>query len=49
MQVIVDATSAPTEQEAGEIDESSLRLIKQVARESKDKSYHNLWVRSSRR
>ncbi|HJQ70782.1 MAG TPA: hypothetical protein VKA70_17540 [Blastocatellia bacterium] len=42
MQVIVDATSEPTEQEAGEIDENSLRLIKRVARESKDKSYEQI-------
>ncbi len=42
MQVIVDATSASTEQEAGEIDESNLRLIKRVARESKDKSYKQI-------
>ena len=42
MQVIVDSTSAPIEQEAAEIDESNLWLIKRVARESKDKSYQQL-------
>ena len=45
MQVVVDATSAPVEQEAGEIDEideSNLRLIKRVARESNDKRYQQI-------
>ncbi len=42
MQVIVDATSALIENVADEIDESNLKLIKQVASESKDKSYQQI-------
>ncbi len=42
MQVVVDTASALIENVAGEIDESKLRLIKQVARESKDKSYQQI-------
>ena len=42
MQVVVDATSAPTENRAGEIDESNLRIIKQVASESNNKSYQQI-------
>ena len=42
MQVVVDITSAPTKNKAGEIDEGNLRLIKKVAGESNDKSYQQI-------
>jgi hypothetical protein len=42
MQVVVDTTSTLIENGAVEIDESNLRSIKQVARESKDKSYQKI-------